>query len=286
MKDVDLRTLELEDREHFYKELGLFNVGKSHDKVRNVYNINNNKKPNPNRYIVLETYDSIKKALENHIRFDYFIVCPELAVTSEAVKVVNGINDLTKEGYIVSKKTYESVLDKNSHFGVLAVVKFPAVNLDKVKLREDMRIVILDGLEVQGNIGTIIRTADGADVDLVILTNKRIRITHPKFIRASMGTVLNVPIAIAEMDDVMDWLNRNDFTVYLTDTRAEMSYTDPSYIGRTAIVAGSEKYGIMKAWYDVKNVELIKLPMLGKGDSLNVGVATSIMIYEVLRKQY
>lgn len=282
---MDLREYNLEEKEQFYKNFGLFNIGKTHQKARNIYNINNNKKPNPRRLIVLETFDSIRKALDNNIRFDYVIVCPELATTSEAVKVVEEIHSLANEGYVVSKKTYESILDKNSHFGVLAVVVFPNVDLDKFKLRENMRIVILDGLEVQGNIGTIIRTSDGADVDLVILTNKRIRLTHPKFIRASMGTALNVPIAVAEMDEVMSWLNKNNFTVYLTDTRATMNYDEPSYMGRTAIVAGSEKYGIMKAWYDLNSVELVKLPMLGQADSLNVGVATSIMIYEVLRKQ-
>ncbi len=278
---MELKRLPLEEREQFYKKFGLYNIGKTHQKARNVFNINNNKKPNPNRLIVLETYDSIQKALDNGIFFDYIVVCPELAVTSEAVKVVEGVNRLTKEGYVVSKKTYESILDKNSTFGVLAVVKFPALELGDVKLKEDMRIVILDGLEVQGNVGTIVRTADGAAVDLVILTNKRIRITHPKFIRASMGTVLNVPIAIAEMGDVFEWLNKNNITVYLTDTSADKSYDELDYAGRTAVVAGSEKYGIMKAWYELDQVELVKLPMLGQADSLNVGVATSIMIYEV-----
>ncbi len=282
---MELKHLPLEEREQFYKDFGLFNIGKTHQKARNIFNINNNKKPNPKRFIVLETYDSIQKALDNNIFFDYIIVCPELATTSEAVKVVESVNKLTKEGYVVSKKTYESILDKNSTFGVLAVVKFPAVELEDVKLKDDMRIVILDGLEVQGNVGTIIRTADGAGVDLVILTNKRIRITHPKFIRASMGTVLNVPIAIAEMEDVFAWLNKNNVTVYLTDTRAEDSYDELDYTGKTAIVAGSEKYGIMKAWYELNQVELVKLPMLGQADSLNVGVATSIMIYEVLRNK-
>ncbi len=282
---MELRNMEIEERESFYKEFSLYSLGKTHKKIRNVYNINNNKKPNPNRFIVLESYDSIRKALLNNVRFDYIVVCPELAVTSEAVKVVTGINKLTKEGYLVSKKTYDSIIDKSSNFGVLAIVKFPEVELKTFELKDSMRIVILDGLEVQGNVGTIIRTADGAGADLVILTNKRIRVTHPKFIRASMGTVLNVPIAIAEMDETIKWLKDNGFKLYLTDTRAEQNYDEPEYSGRVAVIAGSEKFGIMKAWYNYKNTELIKLPMLGQADSLNVGVATSIMLYEVLRKQ-
>lgn len=283
----DLRLLTVDERNDLYKNnfSSLYNVGRTHDKVRNIFNINNNKKPNPNRLIILESYDSIKKALKNSIRFEYFVLCPELAITTEAQSVVEDMNNLCKEGYIVSKKVFDYIADKNNSFGVLAVVKFPVKELSNIKLRPNMNVVILDGLEVQGNVGTIIRSCDGADVDLVIMTNKRIRISHPKFIRSSMGTCLNVPIVIDEMDNVIKWLNDNDFTIFLTDTRAEMGYDDPSYMGRTAIVAGSEKYGIMKAWYEAENSELINLPMLGQADSLNVGVSTSIIIYEVLRKR-
>ncbi|XMB86515.1 TrmH family RNA methyltransferase [Mycoplasmatota bacterium WC44] len=283
----DLRLLTIDERTDMYKNnfSNIFNVGRTHEKVRNIYNINNNKKPNPNKLIVLESYDSIKKALNNNIRFDYFILCPELAFTTEAQSIVEDMYSLCKEGYMISKKVFDYIADKNSSFGVLAVVKFPLKELSSVKLKPNMSVVILDGLEVQGNVGTIIRSCDGADVDLVILTNKRIRMSHPKFIRSSMGTCLNVPIVVDEMDNVIKWLDSNDFTIYLTDTRAEIGYDEPSYMGRAAIVAGSEKYGIMKAWYKARKTDLIKLPMLGQADSLNVGVSTSIIIYEVLKNQ-
>jgi len=234
---------------------------------------------------VLESYEVIRKGLINNVRFEYLIICPEEIYTSEAQTLIAQILDKCEKGYIVSKKTFESIVEKKNSLGILAVVKFPLVPLEKVKVFDDMKILVLDALEIQGNIGTIIRSADGAGIDLVILTNKRIRISHPKFIKSSMGTCLRVPIVVDDMDKVIKWLGDNDVNVYLTDTRAELNYFEASYVGKIAVVAGSEKYGIMKAWYDAKNVELIKIPMLGDADSLNVGVSTSIIIYEVLNKK-
>lgn len=258
----------------------LMNIGKTHQKVRNIYNINNNRKPNPNNWVVLASYDSIKKALNQNLKVDYFVVCPELATSSEVKPVLESLSKKTKEGYLVSKKTYEYFIDKHETFGIMALVKFPILSLEDVTLKKDMRIVIMDGVEVQGNAGTIIRSADGAGVDLAIFTNKRIRLTHPKFIRSSMGTCFYVPLVVAEMEEVISWLEKHDVNIYLTDTRANQSYNQVEYSGRVAIVAGSEKYGIMKRWYDAKNVTLIKLPMLGYADSLNVGVSTSIIMYQ------
>ncbi len=281
---MDLREYSLEEKNDFYKKFNLFNIGRTHAKVRNVFNINNNKKPNPNKLLVLETYASIDKAFLNKIKFDYFVVCPELAVTSEACKVVEKLSEYV-EGYAVSKKVYQGIVDKTNKFGILVVAFFPLVEFAKIKIKENMTVLVLDGLEVQGNIGTIIRTSDGANVDLVVLTNKRIRITHPKFVRSSMGTCLSVPLVIAEVDETIYWLKRNGFKMYLTDTDAIKNYFEVDYSNRTCIVAGSEKYGIMKTWYDYHEKELIKIPMLGKADSLNVGVATSIIVYESIRKK-
>lgn len=275
--------MNLEQREYELKEkYKLFNIGKTHQKTRNVYNINNNRKPNPNKFVVLSSYDSIRKALDANLRIDYFIVSPEVATSSEIDGLLNELHSKVKEGYIVSKKTYEYIIDKHETFGLIVIAKFPILELSDVKLKDDMRVVVMDGVEVQGNAGTIIRTADGAGIDLIILTNKRIRLTHPKFIRASMGTCLFMPIVVAEMDDAIKWLEVNNFNILLTDTRAEKRYDEVDYSNRVAIVAGSEKFGIMKRWYESKNKELIQLPMLGQADSLNVGVATSIIIYQSL----
>jgi TrmH family RNA methyltransferase len=254
-------------------------IGRTHALVRNVYNINNNRKPNPHKWVALSSYDSIQKAIKAKLKIDYFLYCQELASATEIPQLLEQLDQ--SKGYLISQKTYETIIDKEeTKFGIMVIAEFPIKTLDQLSIADNMRVVILDGLEVQGNVGTIIRSCDGAGIDAVILTNKRIRITHPKFMRASMGTSLFVPIVQAEVDETMYWLQKYGFTLYLTDTSANANYNEVDYEGNIAILAGSEKFGVTKDFYQYSNVSLIKIPMRGEADSLNVGVATSIVIYQ------
>ena len=256
-------------------------IGRTHELVRNIYNINNNRKPNPNRWVVLSSYDSIQKAIKANLKMDYFLYCQEVSKASEIPALLDQLDHV--KGYLISQKVYETIIDKEeTKFGVMVVAAFPVLTLEQLPIKDSMRIVVLDGLEVQGNVGTIIRSADGAGIDAVILTNKRIRLTHPKFMRASMGTALFVPIVQAEIAETMYWLQKHGFTMILTDTSANMNYYDVEYDGNIAIVAGSEKFGVSKELYQYSNITLVKIPMLGEADSLNVGVSTSIVIYQSL----
>lgn len=259
-------------------------IGRTHALVRNIYNINNNRKPNPHKWVVLSSYDSIQKALRANLKIDYFLYCQEVAKASEIPSLLEQLN--AAKGYVISQKTYETIIDKEeTKFGLMVIAEFPIKTLDQLSIADNMRVVILDGLEVQGNVGTIIRSCDGAGVDAVILTNKRIRITHPKFMRASMGTALFVPIVQAEVEETMYWLQKYGFTMYLTDTSANANYNEVDYVGNVAIIAGSEKFGVSKDFYQYSNLSLIKIPMVGEADSLNVGVATSIVIYQSMLGQ-
>lgn len=259
-------------------------IGRTHERVRNIYNINNNRKPNPNRWVVLSSYDSIQKALQAGLTLDYYLYAEEIANASEIPALLKELSKI--KGYLISGKTYETIIDKEeTKFGLIVVAKFPVKKLEELTLPDNARIVILDGLEVQGNVGTIIRSCDGAGIDAVILTNKRIRITHPKFLRASMGSALFVPIVEADVAETLYWLQKYNFQLLITDTSANMTYDEIDYSGNIAIVAGSEKYGVVKEFYDYSPLTLLKIPMLGVSDSLNVGVATSIVIYESLIQQ-
>ena len=144
---------------------------------------------------------------------------------------------------------------------------------------------IIEGKNPSRNIGTIMRTCDGAAIDAVLICNRRARLTHPKILKGSMGAAFTLPIV--EYDSVEAckmWLTKHKFAIYLADTRAEKSYHQYEYRGRAALIVGSERYGITREWYDGP-VNRLSIPMLGACDSLNVGVATSIILYEMSLKQ-
>ena len=135
-------------------------------------------------------------------------------------------------------------------------------------------------MEIPGNLGTLIRTLDACAADCLVLTSKRTRLTHPKVLRSSQGMNMKLPsLEFAEIGAAVGWLAQQQFTVYLADTDDSISYRQADYGGRTALVVGSERYGISPPWYQPASSR-IGIPMLGSADSLNVSVSASVLLYE------
>ena len=259
-------------------------AGAQNGRIKQVSALNNNTKPNPKKLFVIEGIWALQKAKDYNLTIDGFIFCPECIFTPEGEKLVDYYVEKGESSYIVSKKVFLKLSERENPDGLLAICKLPVHSLEHIKLKENNLVVILDGLEIPGNIGTIIRSVDGVDGDGVILCNRKARLTHPKLIKSSQGSNFTIPIVDEETNNVMKWLQDNDFTIYLTDTRAKAEYFEEGYKGRVAIIAGSERYGISREWYDIPH-KMISIPMYGDCDSLNVAIATTIVLYEASLKQ-
>lgn len=258
-------------------------AGMQHGLIKQVNALINNTKPNPKKLFALEGIWALQKAMRYNLYIESFAFCPECIYTPESEKIIDDYVSMAQDSYIVSKKVFLRMSERENPDGLIAVCRLPHFTLDDIELKENNLIVILDGLEIPGNIGTIIRSVDGVDGDGVILCNRKARLTHPKLIKASQGSNFTVPIVECEMEEIFKWLSENNFKIYLTDTRAQKEYYEEEYKGRIAIVAGSERYGISREWYD-KNVNMISIPMYGDCDSLNVAIATTVVLYEVSLK--
>lgn len=260
-------------------------VGMQHEIVKEVNGLINNTRPNPNKLFVIEGIWALQKAMKYNLEIDSFVFCEEYIFSNESHKIIEEYANLSHNSYIVSKKVFLKMSERDNPDGLIAVCKLPRFTLEDIKLKENNLVVILDGLEIPGNIGTIIRTVDGVGADGVILCNRKARLTHPKLIKSSQGSNFTVPIVEGEFGDIYKWLKNNNFNIYLTDTRAEKEYHQFDYKGRVAIVAGSERYGISREWYDDQNINMLSIPMYGDCDSLNVAIATTIVLYEASLKQ-
>ena len=184
--------------------------------------------------------------------------------------------------YLKIYPTKEQAIQNSS--GMIALVKKEYVDLSLDKNNYE-KVLVIDSIEIPGNVGTILRASDGANIDAVFLCNRRARITHPKIIKGSMGAAFTKPIVEFEsVEECKAWLKKKNFKIYLTDTRATKTYFEDDYEGRVALIVGSERYGITKPWYD-GDYEMIMIPMLGQCDSLNVAIATTIIAYEASLKQ-
>jgi RNA methyltransferase, TrmH family len=163
-------------------------------------------------------------------------------------------------------------------------VRVPSLELDRLGLPADPLVLVIEALEKPGNLGAVLRSADGAGVDAVIAASPRTDLFNPNAIRASAGTVFSVPLAAASSGDVMAWLRRNGIRVVAARVEAERAYTDADLRGPVAIALGAETDGLTDAWSG-DGVEAVNLPMLGMADSLNVSVTAAVLAYEARRQR-
>lgn len=255
-------------------------IGMSHPAVKDVLNIQNNTAPNRFGLFVAEGLWEARVALDTNLRVDTFYWCPELVHSDEATKRGHQLAERARRSFQVSEKTMTRMAERGNPDGILATAEMPIWQPDEVELPESALVLVTDGIEIPGNLGTLIRTLDACNADLLIMTNRRTRMSHPKVLRGSQGMSVRVPhIEFAEVSDAICWLRTRRFTVYLADTDEGRSYRTLDYTGRTALVVGSERYGITKPWYQ-HDFARVGVPMLGYADSLNVSVSASVLLYE------
>ena len=209
-----------------------------------------------------------------------FFWCPEAIYSDEAHKRSAELAERAEAAYRVSEKTMARICERDKIDGLVSVAQMPFWEPDTVSLSKDALVVVADGIEIPGNLGTLIRTLDACGAECLVLTNRRTRMTHPKVFRGSHGMSLTIPfLEFEEPDDAAAWLKARGFTVYLADTDDAKHYRHVDYSGRTALVLGNERYGISKPWYG-HGFGSVFVPMLGDADSLNVAISASVLLYE------
>lgn len=167
--------------------------------------------------------------------------------------------------------------------GVVAVARPPQTTLADLQLGANPLVAVLEGVEKPGNVGAVIRSADGAGVSAVIVVDGATDLYNPNAIRASLGTAFSMPLVAAPAETARDWLVDNGFQIFAARVGAGTNYTDVSYQCATALVLGSESQGLSDVWQG-DTVTPIALPMRGMADSLNVSVTAALLFYEALRQ--
>ncbi len=274
--------LSLEEKERFIKDRykGKWRLsGKSAAVIKKIESIVNNTKSNPEKLVAVEGIWASNQLLKYNVEIKAVVLDLESITSHDAYKIMLDLADIAEEIHMVSNSTFKKVAEIGTSAGIFVLAKFPQKSLIDLSPEKHQVIAVLDGLEIPGNIGTIIRSCDGTNTDAVIICNKKTRITHPKILRSSQGSCFKIPIVEEDSETVIDWLIKNNYRIILTDTDAEKFYYEEHFEGKLAIVMGSERYGISKEWYEIK-ADSIKIPMYGDCDSLNVGIAATLILYE------
>jgi TrmH family RNA methyltransferase len=168
--------------------------------------------------------------------------------------------------------------------GIVAIVRVPDRQLADLALPDNPLLVVIEAVEKPGNLGAILRTADGAGVDAVIAADPRTDLWNPNAIRASLGTIFRIPLAAATSADAREWLTARDIRIVAARVDGTHEYTATDLATAVAVVLGSEAEGLSAVWSGA-GVETVSIPMHGLADSLNVSVAAAVLLYEARRQR-
>ncbi len=168
--------------------------------------------------------------------------------------------------------------------GVVVVAETPHAALDGLRLPVEPLIGVIEGVEKPGNLGAILRTADGAGLSALIVAEPGTDLFNPNVIRASLGTVFSVPVAVASTGEVLEWLGSRGIAIVAARVEGAVDYADADLTGPLAIALGSEARGLSDAWAELA-VAAVHIPMLGVVDSLNVSATAAVLFYEALRQR-
>ena len=184
----------------------------------------------------------------------------------------------------LGREAFEKLAYGDRLDGIVAVADTPPRSLEQLVLPDEPLVSVVEGVEKPGNLGAILRTADGAGVNAVIVADSATDLFNPNIIRASIGTVFAVPVAVASSGEVLGWLARRDVAIIAARVQASVDYTDADYRGAVAIALGSEARGLSDPWGQRARAS-VHVPMIGVADSLNVSATAAVLFYEALRQR-
>jgi TrmH family RNA methyltransferase len=256
-------------------------AGPKHPTVQQYLAIQSNTKPNPQRLIVLDGLWEIESALDAGLDLVALIVSPERFRGNRATDLMRRAEQVSAEVVEISPKLADRLSDRDTSDGLAAIAVSRQWSLGDLEPAPSPSLVlVLDALEVMGNVGTAIRSAQAAGATGVVLTNRRVRLTHPRLIHASMAASLTMPLIDCGVDAAAKWFRGNEFQIVTTETGAPTSYKSADYASRVALVMGSERYGIHPDWQPFADAA-VSIPMAGGVDSLNVANAATILLFEI-----
>lgn len=234
--------------------------------------------------ILIDGVRELHRALGAGVKMVEAFVCPPLCRTEEAGRVAAALQNSEANCFEVTQAVFERLAFGQRAEGVLGIAQTPPTGLDRIVLPPCPLVAVLEGIEKPGNLGAVLRSADGAGLSAVLVADPHTDLFNPNTIRASLGTVFTVPVAVASAEDILAFLTHHGLTVYAARVDAPILYTQADFRKPAAIVLGSEAEGLSPRW-QAGHVQPIALPMRGVADSLNVSVAAGILFYEALRQR-
>ena len=235
--------------------------------------------------MIVEGYRECRRALDNGYRPHAVFHCPDLYLKNEnEPQLVEDAVKCGAERFTCSKAAFLKMAYKDRPDGLLMVGPHVSRRLQDLVLPENPLVIVTESIEKPGNLGTILRSADAANVAAVIVCDRTTDIHNPNVVRASTGTLFSVPVVEASSEEALAFLKERGFTILAATPHAEKLHFEVDLTGSVAIAVGAEQYGLTAKWMDSASLR-VRIPMLGLADSLNVSAAATILVFEAQRQR-
>jgi len=253
-------------------------------RVKEAFRLRDRRHRDKQQRILIDGAREIGRAIEGGVRLLEVFACPTLCKRDDARRLLERLPETAAEVLEVAEPVFQKLAFGDRAEGVLAVAHMPNPTLSQLTLAEPPLVAVLEGVEKPGNLGAVIRSADGAGLSALLVADPRTDLYNPNTIRASLGTVFTLPVGTAASDEALDWLRSKRLAIYAARVDGARPYTEVDFRPPSALVLGSEAEGLTPRWAGPEIIE-IRLPMLGKADSLNVAAAATVLFYEAMRQR-
>ena len=253
---------------------------KDNDKIKYTKSLLKTKGRNKEKKFIIEGYRILTLALECDAKLEYVFINEDFEKNQEHRDFLIELENKGIKVYKTLNKIFSEMVDTENTQGILAVLEYKERDLVNNINQDDKFVLILDRIQDPGNMGTIIRTADSAGVDAVILLKGCVDIYNPKVIRSTMGSIFDMNIIHATQDDAVNFLKSNDFNIVSSYLQTDNYYHETTYDGKIALVIGNEANGINDELI-AKSDKLVKIPIYGNAESLNAAISAAVLMYEI-----
>lgn len=243
---------------------------------------------NSSGLFIIEGYRELLRAVDAKQCIETLYFCPSLFLGSNEWPLIERLKQRGAQLFECAEKVFYKLSYRDRPDGLLAVAKQQPLTLDHLSeslaSKEAPFLVIAEAIEKPGNLGTILRSSDAVGVDGLVVCDRCTDIFNPNVVRASVGTLFTVPVVEAGGAETLRWLKKRGIQILAATPSAEVEYTAVDMSGPLAIAVGTEQLGLSKLWMDEADIQ-VRIPMCGVADSLNVAMATTLLLYEALRQR-
>jgi len=253
-------------------------------RIKHIYKLRERRTRDRCGQFIIEGYRELFRAHQNNYPVTELYVCPELLAGTKEKELVNSLYENGVDIIAVTDSVFRKLAYREQPEGLLGIAPQKRYSLQELSFKTSSLILVAEAIEKPGNIGAMMRSADATATDAVILCQSSTDIFNPNVVRASTGTLFNVPVAESSNADTLEWLRQNNITTVVTLPQAGKIYSDIEMTAPLAIVVGAENCGLSDFWQQNADAA-VNIPMLGIADSLNVNNCATLLLYEALRQR-